>query len=102
MTQETEAKSTAGQALEATTGAAQTMDGVLKEGVAMSLVEGQIAPGIEAVLEGNKLVLTIQLADADSAPYSTSGKTKILASTRGNAYFNGFSIGLNVFCKRAP
>ena len=53
---------------------------------------------VVAEVQGRKLVLTIDL-DAPGAP-SSSGKTVVIASTRGNAAIGDVIVGLNVFRKK--
>ena len=55
--------------------------------------------GITGTVEGNTLTLTIPL-NRPGQP-SASGKTMVLASTRGNVTMNdGITVGLNVYTKK--
>lgn len=57
-----------------------------------------IGQNVEAEVSGQKLTLTVDLS-ASGTP-SASGKTLVIASTRGNAQVEGVVIGLNVYRKR--
>ncbi len=63
-----------------------------------SVVKGQ---GFHAEVKGRTLVITIDL-DAKAVP-SASGKTMVLASSRGNILIegtDGLTLGLNAYRKR--
>ena len=45
---------------------------------------------------GNKLVLTMDIADIKTAPASASGKSKVAFSTRGFTWTENLGISLNV------
>jgi hypothetical protein len=57
--------------------------------------------GIESTVNGDTLTLTVKL-NRPGTP-SASGKTRVLASTRGNVIIpgtDGITVGLNVYVKK--
>jgi len=54
--------------------------------------------GFTARVEGDKLIIEIDLK-AKGTP-SASGKSEVIATSRGNVQFAGVSIDLNVYKKR--
>ena len=55
--------------------------------------------GFTAKVEGNKLIITVDL-DRQGTP-SKSGKSLVIATTRGNMRIGDVSVGLNVY-RRLP
>jgi hypothetical protein len=54
--------------------------------------------GFTARVEGNKLIITVDL-DREGTP-SKSGKSLVIATTRGNVRIGNVSVGLNVYRRR--
>jgi hypothetical protein len=54
--------------------------------------------GFMARVEGNKLIITVDL-DREGTP-SKSGKSLVIATTRGNVRIGDVSVGLNVYRRR--
>lgn len=56
-----------------------------------------VGENVTATITGNSLTLKVDLS-AKGSP-SKTGKTVVIASTRGNANVNGVNVGLNVYRK---
>jgi hypothetical protein len=54
--------------------------------------------GFTAKIEGNKLIITVDL-DRKGTP-SQSGKSLVVATTRGNQTIGDVTVGLNVYRRR--
>ena len=61
--------------------------------------ESDLGNGITGIINGDTLTLTIKLSRPGQP--SASGKTMVLASTRGNVVMSGgVTVGLNVYTKK--
>lgn len=71
----------------------------MDETINLKLSEMQeLGENILAKKSGNKIIIVI---DADTRlGLSQSGKTTIVATTRGNVPFSGLTFGLNIYTKR--
>lgn len=60
-----------------------------------------MATNMEMSKEGNQLVIKINLPETEQEwedlPLSKSGKSKLIASSKGNVSFEGLKVGLNVY-----
>ena len=60
------------------------------------MIQGE---GFTAEVKGDKLIIEVDLTAKGTL--SASGKSLVIATTRGNININGVTLGLNVYRKKA-